>query len=238
MTQLEVTEIPRSEYGESAANWLTATRTQVQPKTTNRRLTSLKAFAKWAKWGLIEELEDYSAPTALKGQPHPIPEGIEGIKTMIETAKTPRHKSLVALCGLLGLRIGEALMVRPSHFNFDNMQLTVRGKGDKTRIVPVSTYAWSILASPVTTAFCDNDRLVIGLKDRFARDIIKKLGERSNLRREISSHDLRATFATEVYNKTLDIRLVQYLLGHADSSTTEIYVGRTVEQLKAGVEIG
>jgi site-specific recombinase XerD len=57
------------------------------------------------------------------------------------------------------------------------------------------------------------------------------------LRRHVSSHDLRATFATAVFDKTLDQKLVQDLLGHAYGSTTELYLGRSMHQFRNGVEL-
>src|SRR6478752_701308 len=100
------------------------------------------------------------------------------------------------------------------------MTVTIKGKGEKIRVVPVSDEAWNVIASRVTNSFCTGDAPVVGLKDRFARRGIKDLGKRAGLQRDISSHDLRATFATAVYDKTKDIRLAQYLLGHFSVETT------------------
>jgi site-specific recombinase XerD len=237
LLEMETDSITADEFEECGMNWLTANRNKIQPKTTNRRLTSLRQFGKWAGWGYL--FEDYSAPTPLAGQPHPLPEGIEGVKRMIEVCKDERHAALVALCGLCGLRIAEALAVKATDFDFHEMTLTIRGKGDKTRMVPVSSYAWSILQRPVARAYCVSDDAapVVGLQDRFARALVTRLAERARLKRHVSSHDLRATFATEVYNKTLDQRLVQMLLGHASGTTTELYIGRTADQMKVGVEL-
>jgi site-specific recombinase XerD len=77
---------------------------------------------------------------------------------------------------------------------------------------------------------------VVGLKDRFARRVITELGVRAKLERHTSSHDLRATFATAVYDHTLDQRVVQELLGHSSGTTTEIYIGRSNDQMRKAVE--
>ena len=156
---------------------------------------------------------------------------------LIEIATNERYKALIAFCGLEGCRVAEALAVKPCDFDLDEMELTIRGKGDKTRIVPVSTAAWDVLQIPVTRAFVSGGCEVVGLKDRFARRVITDLGKRAGLRRPISSHDLRATFATEVYNRTLDIRLVQELLGHSSSQTTELYTGVQRAAMRKAVEL-
>lgn len=216
-------------------NWLTAKKSTITAKTLSRRLTSLRQYARWAGWPIT--FEDYSTPTPLRGQPHPLPEGIDGVKRMILHANSDHHRALVALCGLCGLRVSEALMVGPKDFDLDHMTLTVWGKGEKERKVPVSQYAWEVLEHPVMRAYCEQRPTVVGLKDRPARAIITRLATRAGLSRHVASHDLRATFATGVYDKTLDQRLVQMLLGHASGATTEIYIGRSNDQLKAGVEL-
>lgn len=243
LDELEVDELERDEYEECGMNWLTANRNKVQPKTTGRRLTSLRAFAKWAKWG--DMFSDYSAPTALKGDPHPLPEGVEGVRRMLAVSVDDRHAALIALCGLCGLRISEALSVRASDFNMETMTLKVRGKGDKERIVPISPEAWNVIAVPVVRAYVSigsnsgdvYDPPIVGLKDRYARSVVTRTAARAGLRRKVASHDLRATFATEVYNKTQDQRLVQMLLGHSSGTTTEVYIGRSFEQMREGVRL-
>lgn len=234
LRELEVNAVNKEEFEETAMNWLQSNRRRVAPKTTGRRLTSLKAYARWAKWGPL--LDEYIPPVPAKGIPHPLPEGIDGIYRLISVARSEQHKALIALCGLCGCRIGEALSVRPADFNLTEMTLRIRGKGDKTRIVPIGSHAWEILQSPVTRAFIDGGTEVVGLKDRFARRVVTSLGVRAGLRRSIASHDLRATFGTEIYNQTLDVRLVQELLGHANVATTELYTGIDSAKMRAAVE--
>lgn len=224
----------KTEFEELAASWLTMNRSKMSPKTTTRRLTSLRAFARWAGWP--EMLADYSVPTPAKGQPHPLPEGIAGVRKLIETTPNDRNKALIALCGLCGLRISEALQVRPSHFNLNTMMLTVRGKGDKTRVVPVSTEAWEVMSMSVARAFA-TDCEVVQLTDRAARRIVTRLGMLAGLKRSISSHDLRATFGTAVYDKTKDVRVVQELLGHGSSTTTELYIGVSQDKMREAVQL-
>lgn len=181
-------------------------------------------------------MRDYSAPSPAKSQPHPLPEGMEGVRRLIDVARNDQQRALIALCGMLGCRVAEALSVHPSDFNTGEMLLTIRGKGDKTRVVPISSMAWQVLAMPVTRAMCEG-RGVIDYKDRFARRVITDLGVKAGLKRHISSHDLRATFATAVYDKTLDLRVTQELLGHSSSQTTELYTGVTADSMRKAVEL-
>jgi len=166
-----------------------------------------------------------------------MPEGVDGVYRLIAATEYENRKALVALCGLCGCRIGEALAIKPCDFDLQNMMLTIRGKADKTRVVPVGTRAWKILQMPVTRAFVSGGGEVVGLKDRFARRIISDLGLKAGLIRPIRSHDLRATFATAIYDSTLDIRVVQELLGHASVETTQLYTGITLDTMRKAVEL-
>lgn len=157
---------------------------------------------------------------------------------MIQVATLDKHKCLVGLCGLAGLRVSEARSIRPSNIDLSRRVLTVRGKGDKTRQVPISDELWDILFHRVMDVFGEGqDGPLVDMKDRFSRALITDLGVRAGLRRAVASHDLRATFATEVYNKTLDLRLVQDLLGHSSADQSSLYTGRSDDQLREGVNL-
>ena len=232
LADLGETEIPLSEFEETAKNWLTGTRSKVSPKTTTRRITSIRAFARWA--GVGDVLKTYKAPTPAPGKPHPLPGGIADVRRMVNVCSNDKQRALIALCGLLGCRIAEALDIKFEHFDLHAMELTIRGKGDKTRRVPISPEAWEILQQQVTRAFIGN-LPVVGFSDRRARRIITELGVKAGVTRPVASHDLRATFATAVYTKTKDIRLTQILLGHSSVETTQLYVDVVNDKMRAAV---
>lgn len=115
------------------------------------------------------------------------------------------------------------------------MILTVYGKGDKVRYVPVSGRAWSAVMSAVVECI-ENDDLLCPISDRAARSLVTRLGRVAGLAHEIASHDLRATFATIIQMETKDIRVVQELLGHASITTTQIYTETQMDAMKKAVE--
>lgn len=157
---------------------------------------------------------------------------------MLLAATSHQHKALVALCGMCGLRISEALSVVYKDFSFQSpgqVRLTVRGKGDVTRTVPVSAEALENMTFALGLAMI-NGGPVVPIEDRLARRVVTRLGSQARLSRDVASHDLRATFATAVYNKTKDQRLVQTLLGHSSGRTTEGYIGVAMEAMSDGVE--
>lgn len=188
----------------------------------------------WA--GYRNLLEDYVAPVPAKGQPHPIPEGLDGLIRMEHAACNVEQKALVGLCGYAGLRIGEALNCRVNWFDVQARWLNVRGKGDKSRFVPISQRCWDACEPAFIDAMSPRmDGHLISYQDRSARKAITAMGVKAHLSRAVASHDLRATFATITYDATLDQRVVQELLGHANGSTTEVYIGRTNDQMKKAV---
>ncbi len=228
-------EVNQEEYEELAQSWLNLYRAKLSPKTTARRLTSLRGFAKWAGWGPV--LVEYIAPTPGKTIPHPIHEGVDGLRAMIERAKNYEQAAIVTLGGFVGCRISESLSLRTHDFDVHSMNVTIRGKGDKTRTVPVSPEAWSNLQSAWVLAHDKKDNLLVSYRDRFARQLVTNLGHRAGLRRPVKSHDLRATFATEALDRCGgNVRVVQELLGHSSVETTEIYTGISMGAMREAVQ--
>lgn len=206
-----------------SALWLNTYRRVISPKTTGRRLTAIKNLGLAYKTVV---LVDYSPPTAATPRPHPLPGGMTDLRKLIDCCYQEEHKIIVVLTGLCGARITEAREVNAGHFNIQDRTVKIWGKGDKERIIPVSDMAWQILmpilVDRLTTG--QSTTTLVSMGDRTARELITRLGQRVGLTRAISSHDLRATFATEAYKRTKDIRAVQLLLGHASSKQTELYI--------------
>jgi site-specific recombinase XerD len=226
--------VTKENFEELAMFWLNLTREMAAPKTTVRRLTSLRGFARWAEVSQAP-LREYIPPSPGKSIPHPIPEGIPGVLAMIDHAKNTDQRALIALGGLVGCRISESLSARFDWIDLESNTLTIRGKGDKTRIVPISPMAWDIIVDAFVKSHGKSDKRLVSYRDRFARQVVANLGVRAGLSRPIASHDLRATFATAVYDETLNLRLVQELLGHASSNTTETYTGVQMTQMREAV---
>lgn len=215
--------------------WLQMNRNILAPKTTLRRKTSLLSFAKWA--GMPPGLfGDWKGPKPARVIAHPLPEGIDSIRRMIDQTDNEKHKALVGLCGYAALRVGEAVEIGPAGVNAETMVLTVHGKGGVSRIVPITPELWEVLAIPTSRAFLEKGRPIVGIDERFARRKIKQLGVLAGLTREVASHDLRATCATHMYHKMgKDIVAVSAILGHASVKTTQIYLGLDLESIREGM---
>ena len=222
------------EYEELAMAWLNLQRREKSPKTIARRLSSLRAWARWGNLG--EVLKDYIAPTPSRPIPHPIHEGLDGVERMIAQAKNEQQVAIVALGGFVGTRISESISVVVDDFDIPGRRLRILGKGQKERVVPISERALQNIVSAYVQAHDNEGGRLITYSERFSRTVVTNLAKRAGLSRTISSHDLRATFATEAMNKCGNIRVVQELLGHANSATTEIYTGVREDQMRGAVE--
>lgn len=217
----------------AVAGYLTDLRTRLAPTTIHRKLA---AFRSWGKRsGRPAFLAGYRAPTPPAPEPHPLPEGIDGVLRMISCAGTPQHAAVVALCGLAGLRVSEACAVRPEDLDMADRILLVHGKGAKLRRVPLSDAAANAILPTLLAATPGEP--IVGFGERRAREVITELGVSAKLSRRVASHDLRATFATAAYNKSLNLRAVQTLLGHANSKQTEVYTGVSVAQMRDAADV-
>lgn len=233
---IQTDNVEESTTERTAALYLTRMREKTAPRTIQRKLAAFRAFARYH--GEATFLATYKPPTPPKPQPHPLPEGIDGVLAMYGYASEPHHKAIVVLCGLMGLRISEARQVRVCDFDLVEQSVLVRGKGSKQRWVPMGAKAWALLHGPYLVA--QDQRGVTGLlvpiSDRGARAAYTRIAKRA-LNRKSSTHDMRATAATAWYDKTKDIRAVQENLGHASSHTTETYTGVTVAAQRKAVEV-
>lgn len=232
LSDLNLESIPHEELGPNAARWLNQTRKQASPKTTARRLTSIRAYAE--SHGL-NVLAQYKLPVAAKSLPHPLPGGMQDVERLIDAAHCWHHKALIALMGYCGLRVSEALSVEKDSIDLRNVILLVRGKGDKDRRIPISSKALAVLFPILMGRSNYISHKLVPISDSAARAYLTRLGEQV-LGMPVATHDLRMTFGTAV-NDQYGLRVAQELLGHASSKTTEGYTLVTLDQMRKAVEL-
>lgn len=231
----EMGELPADEFDAAARTYLTAHDGELAAKTTRRRFGAFRRFAEFAGIPDVLAARSYRLPDPGKPDPHPLPGGMADIKAMLEAAHDADERVLIALCGLCGLRVSEARSIRPSSIDYERKVLRVLGKGNKVRTVPLSAAAADIII-PVAEATLDDD-LLVPSDDRRTRRVIERIGRHAGISRRVSSHDLRATFATAAYRKSLDLRAVQELMGHADPKTTVVYTQVAEDDMRAAAEL-
>ena len=155
-----------------------------------------------------------------------------------------RDRAILELMYACGLRVSEAVDLRVSDIELDSGILTCKGKGNKTRKIPIGTSAVEWLKSYLVLRRRKenieiNNLFVSSLGKPLNRQIIykfiKEYAEKAGLQ-DVSPHTLRHSFATHLIQNRADVRSVQQMLGHADISTTQIYTHITDTHLRKTYE--
>jgi integrase/recombinase XerD len=127
--------------------------------------------------------------------------------------------------------------------DFENMFITVTGKGNKQRMVPIGKEAARLLnrykkeSRPVILGSRESEYLFISKKGsqlnrKSVWRLLKNYVTRTEIKKNITPHTLRHSFATHLIENGADLRSVQELLGHMDISTTQIYTHMAKKQLQ------
>jgi len=133
-----------------------------------------------------------------------------------------------------GLRLAELAAVNITDIDVESQLLTVTGKGNKTRTVPVGRAALSAIerwleVRPATAADEDAAQALFTssrggrISERNIQSRLRLLGRKAGMRQDVHPHMLRHSFASHMLESSGDLRAVQELLGHANISTTQIY---------------
>lgn len=154
-----------------------------------------------------------------------------------------RNKAMLELLYATGMRISELLNLQLSNIYEEEAVVKVMGKGSKERIIPMG----DITIKYLNLYLKEYRKYILKTKQseyvfvnyngsRMSRQgffkILKKLCEESGIRKEISPHILRHSFATHLLNNGADLRIIQELLGHESITTTEIYSHISKEKIK------
>ena len=145
-----------------------------------------------------------------------------------------RNKAMLEIIYATGARISEITSLELKQINFEECIIRVTGKGKKDRIIPIGNtalealklYVYNYRAFLVKNVTCDyvflNKNGTKISRQGFFK-ILKDLANKSGIKKEISPHTLRHSFATSLLNNGADLRVIQELLGHENLETTEIY---------------
>ena len=160
---------------------------------------------------------------------------------------TFRNRCILELLYSTGLRISELVGLKLENVNLEESFVKVMGKGSKERIVPLNDITTEYLDKYIKEIrplllkknqtdylFLNNHGKVLSRQAVFK--MIKKRAQECNIKKDISPHTLRHSFATHLLQNGADIRFIQELLGHSDLSTTEIYTHIASSTLKKDYE--
>jgi site-specific recombinase XerD len=166
-----------------------------------------------------------------------------------------RDRAILELLFSSGIRISELVQLKIKQMNFDRGEFTVRGKGDKLRLVFISEDASAAIKKYLKKRTDNNPALFVshskignsvtkqissignasnvpGLTARSVQRLVKKYAMLAGITHKVTPHTFRHSFATDLLQNGADIRSVQTLLGHASITTTQIYTHVSNNQLR------
>ncbi|HHX27430.1 MAG: site-specific tyrosine recombinase XerD [Bacillota bacterium] len=217
--------------------------------TIARRLAALKAFYQFLvkeNYVTSDPTDDLSSPKLVRKLPKVLTvDEVERLLNQpdLSTPAGKRDKAMLELLYATGIRVSELVNLNILDVDLKEGFVRCLGKGSKERVVPMGDIAVSSLRAYLEGA---RSRLVADPKERavfvnhhgkrLTRQgfwkIVKKYATQAQIRKEITPHTLRHSFATHLLENGADIRAVQEMLGHADISTTQIYTHVAKDRLK------
>ncbi len=220
----------------------------------SRIISGLRSFFKYC---LIEQIITIDPATLLESPKlkRKLPDilSFEEIKSMIDSIdlSTPeggRNKAILETLYSCGLRVTEAVNLRISCLHLDLGFIRVIGKGDKERLVPIGSDAIKYIniyrnqirvhanVKPGNDDILFLNRRGSKLSRVMIFLIIKDLAARADIKKNISPHTFRHSFATHLVEGGADLRAVQEMLGHESITTTEIYTHLDREFLRTTLQ--
>lgn len=219
----------------------------LESTTISHKISSLKSFFKYYQKRekiKVNPLANIKSPKIAKKLPTYLT--LEEVSKLLDVEiKSPydaRNKAILELLYSSGIRISELCNMQTSNYNSYECIIRLIGKGSKERIIPLGDYAISVLED-----YINNYRPKINKKNinsifinnrgdaisrQFIFKVIKKERLKKGIRKNVSPHTLRHTFATHLLQNGADLRIIQELLGHENISTTQIYTHVSNQELK------
>lgn len=223
----------------------------MNPRSISRNITSINnlfIFLLKDKKVSFNPCEFIDRPKLKKSLPDVL--SIDEVTDLLDIPLTTkfdyRNKAMLEIMYGCGLRVSEVISLKVHDIDMDNDIVRCIGKGSKERIVPINDYAlyYLKLYLNVRGLFIingRNDYLFLNnhggpmTRQGFLKNLNKILLEKG-IKRHITPHSLRHSFATHMLSGGADIRSIQILLGHSDISTTKIYTHVSNEKVRQDYE--
>ena len=214
----------------------------IQPRSQARIISGVKSFYKYLRMEGFMETDPTELLMAPKIGRH-LPEvlTVDEIDRMIacidmSKAEGQRNRAIIETLYGCGLRVSELVALRLSQLFMEERYVIIQGKGNKQRLVPISPVAIEQIGlyleqtrSRQVAKKGSEDILFLNrrgamLTRQMIFHIVKQLCELAGIRKVISPHTLRHSFATHLLEGGANLRAIQQMLGHESITTTEIYV--------------
>ena len=211
----------------------------ISKRSQARRLSALKSFFNWmVTEGMMQENPCDKTDSPKIGRYLPDVLSTDEVEAILESVDMTtwqglRDKAILETLYGCGLRVSEASELKISSLYLDEGFIRVIGKGDKERLVPIGEPASDAITAymqyrPYPAGSNYDDILFL---NRFGKTLsrisifkmVKKQALIADVRKEISPHTFRHSFATHLIENGVDLRVVQEMLGHESIITTEIY---------------
>jgi site-specific recombinase XerD len=222
------------------------TRQGKSARTVARRLATLKSFRRYLSRRRVTGVE---IGPSLRGPrlPRKLPPflSVQDLDVLLDDGvwndlpNGRRDRAVIELLYSTGIRLSELIAIRGRDLDSRSALLTVRGKGNKERRIPVGRRALDAVAAyrQETPPSGPGDPVFPGrrgdLSPRTVERIVARHLVRIAKRSRLSPHLLRHTFATHLLDRGAELRAVQELLGHASLASTQVYTHVTMERLRA-----
>ena len=225
----------------------------IRPRSQARMLSGIRSFYRY----LVLDGQIEADPTLLLESPKigvTLPEvlsveEIDSLIAVIDLSKREgqRNRAIIETMYSCGLRVSEACNLKLSDLYLNEGFIKVEGKGSKQRLVPISERAIAEIMEYMTDRAeieikpGNEDYLFVSahFKKKMSRitmfHIIKELAEQAGIKKTISPHTLRHSFATHLLEGGANLRVIQSLLGHEDIGTTEIYTHIDAHRLRSEI---
>ena len=231
-------------------SWLaTLKENGITSKTINRKISALKSFFKYQiKKEVIttSPMSVISSPKSGKKLPQYVDQkDMELLFTHVEFPDSwdgVTERLILQIFYNAGIRQAELLQLQNTHFDARNSTIKVLGKGNKERIIPVSTQLGTVIREYIHKksvefpALSHNFLLVNNkgkkLYPKYVYNVVRKYLSLVTTIDKKSPHILRHTFATHLTNNGADINAVKELMGHSSLAATQIYTHNSIEKLK------
>ena len=246
---LGITEIGKTSKTEVMAYLLSLWKQGLSAKTVARSVSVLRGFYRWlADEGVLRgnPLEDMESPRTTRSLPEVL--SLDEVESLLSQPNPSnpigmRDKAMLELLYATGLRVSEFVHLVLNNVNLEAGYLIVLGKGGKQRVVPMGQEALDWLRRYLEESrkrlLANRQSTLVfvsqwgkGMSRQGFWKIIKKYALMAGIRKNISPHTLRHSFASHLLEGGADLRSIQSLLGHVDISTTQIYTHVTRERLK------
>lgn len=200
---------------------------------------------------LHEEIPDVDKPKSSKRLPFVMSN--EEVDELLETPDISkdngmRDRAMLELMYATGLRVSELLSLRFRNVNMQNGLITVHGKGNKQRSVPVSSFALEFLrkyidgprkrvkgSKDTDIIFLNRDGKALSRTYFFMQ--VKRYAEEKGIDSSVSPHTLRHCFATHLLENGASLRAVQEMLGHSNIATTQIYTEVSTKRIMSAYDL-